>query len=82
MYTKTKHNDTCKMVFGRPSAHNDCPRCNELKEGAQPRKGWADTKYAAVSGLSAYCFSVPIVHSRCTKETNPSCACGKMSYTD
>lgn len=37
---KVKHNDTCKMAFGNPSSHNDCPRCNELKEGAKPRKAW------------------------------------------
>lgn len=79
----TKHNDSCTMAFGKASTHNDCPRCNELKNGAAPRKGWADTKRDEVTRqLSAYCFSVAIYHARCTAETNPSCACGKMSYTD
>ena len=79
----TKHNDSCKMAFGRPSDHSNCPRCEELKNGAAARKGWNDVKQQSVSRqLSAYCFSVPIYHSRCTHETNPSCACGKMSYTD
>jgi hypothetical protein len=79
----TKHNETCKMAFGNPSQHDNCPRCNELKAGAAPRKGWADMARQAVNNrLSAYCFGVAIQHSHCTKETNPSCACGKMSYTD
>ena len=42
---KIKHNETCKMAFGKPSKHNKCPRCEELKAGAEPRSGW---------GLSAY----------------------------
>ena len=36
----TKHNDTCTMSFGRPSSHGDCPRCQELKNGAAPRQSW------------------------------------------
>lgn len=81
--TNTKHNGTCTMAFGKPSKHDDCPRCNELKQGAEPRK-WANSNNSQYAGnrLDAYCFSVPIYHARCTKETNPSCACGKMSYTD
>ena len=81
--TGTKHNESCTMAFGNPSKHSDCPRCEELKNGATARKGWQDTKRDAITrNLSTYCFSVAIHHSRCTKETNPSCACGKMSYTD
>lgn len=38
------HNETCKMAFGRPSKHNTCPRCEELKAGAKPRNGW-NTSY-------------------------------------
>ena len=34
------HNHTCKMAFGRPSKHSNCPRCEELKQGSAPRKGW------------------------------------------
>jgi len=33
----TKHNGTCKMAFGKPSKHELCPRCNELKNGAEAR---------------------------------------------
>lgn len=80
---KVKHNHTCTMAFGNPSNHNDCPRCNELKNGAAPRKGWNAIKQDRTNQfLSSYCFSVAIYHSHCTKENNPSCACGKMSYTD
>lgn len=78
----TKHNSTCTMAFGKPSKHSDCPRCEELKQGAEPRKGWNVAQQYKGNGLSAYCFSVSIYHARCTAETNPSCACGKMSYTD
>lgn len=74
------------MAFGRPSDHDNCPRCNELKAGAAPRKGWNADKPQARryngNGLDAYCFSVSITYSHCTKETNRGCACGKMSYTD
>ncbi len=41
---KLIHNDTCQMAFGRPSKHNNCPRCEELKTGAKPRKGWGNDK--------------------------------------
>ena len=36
----TQHNDSCTMAFGRPSQHCNCPRCEELKTGAEPRKAW------------------------------------------
>ena len=36
----TQHNDSCTMAFGRPSSHCNCPRCEELKLGASPRKAW------------------------------------------
>lgn len=38
------HNKECKMAFGRPSKHNLCPRCEELKAGSMPRKGWVQSK--------------------------------------
>jgi len=41
---KQRHNGTCTMAFGRPSAHNGCPRCEELKTGAAPRKGWGSRR--------------------------------------
>lgn len=81
--TGTAHNSTCTMAFGNFSSHDNCPRCNELKAGAAPRKSWNDVKRAAnVDRLSAYCFTLAPYHSHCTKKNNPSCACGKMSYTD
>ena len=36
----TKHNDECTMAFGRKSKEGVCPRCDELRNGAEPRKGW------------------------------------------
>lgn len=74
-----KHNHLCTMTFGNLSKHSDCPRCEELKQGAAPRKGWAPQ---TVSRLDGYCFSAPLYADRCTKENNPSCGCGKRPYTD
>lgn len=77
---RTMHNETCKMSFGKPSEHSNCPRCNELKQGAKSRN-WGNVSNSPKMS-DVYCFSVSPIHSRCTKETNPQCACGKMSYTD
>lgn len=79
-----KHNNTCTMAFGRTSKHSDCPRCEELKNGAAPVK-WAKSRNSAQvvdNSLKAYCFSVSCFYQTCTKENNPSCACGKRSYND
>ena len=32
-----KHNSSCSMAFGKPSKHANCPRCEELKNGAKPQ---------------------------------------------
>ena len=34
----TPHNEGCKRVFKRYDS--DCPRCQELINGAEARKGW------------------------------------------
>lgn len=36
----TKHKDDCNMVFGRKDI--TCPRCQELLQGAKPRRGYGD----------------------------------------
>jgi hypothetical protein len=41
----TKHNSKCTMAFGRPTKQEgECPRCDELRTGAAPRKGWGASK--------------------------------------
>ncbi len=40
--TAVHHNANCKRVFARYDP--DCPRCEELTNGAPPRKGWGDLK--------------------------------------
>lgn len=36
-----QHNNKCKMAFGKPTKDDGiCPRCDELRNGAKPRKGW------------------------------------------
>jgi len=42
---KTAHRNDCKRVFARYDA--ECPRCNELSQGAAPRKGWGDRQREA-----------------------------------
>ena len=51
---KTKHNPThCRMAFGRPTPEREqCGRCDGLRDGAAPRKGWGsrtsdDARHAA-----------------------------------
>lgn len=40
-----KHNERCKMSFGRPTkAIGECPRCDEIRNGAEPRQGWNAAK--------------------------------------
>lgn len=46
MCAKTRHNDSCVMAFGRPSPAGQCPRCDELRNGAKPRAGWNAQKAA------------------------------------
>lgn len=36
--TLTRHNADCARVFNRRDPK--CPRCQELAQGAAPRKGW------------------------------------------
>jgi hypothetical protein len=71
------------MAFGEPSKHTDCPRCEELKNGATPIQWNIKPKtFNKNIGLKSYCFSVSQIHSICDSNTNPKCACGKMSYCD
>lgn len=38
---KTRHDaDLCRMAFGQPRPATGCPRCIELANGAEPRKGY------------------------------------------
>ena len=78
----SKHNNTCTMAFGRKSKHDDCSRCNELKAGAEPVKWNVPAKRSDSNSLAVYCFSVSMLYGKCTAQSNPTCACGKMSYTD
>ena len=42
------HNEHCRMSFGRPTKEEGkCPRCDELRSGAAPRKGWGHAKKQA-----------------------------------
>lgn len=55
---KTRHAETCTLRFGKPSAHDDCPRCNELKAGAAPRRSWGskarDVEAAQLRAIRAH----------------------------
>jgi hypothetical protein len=43
----TKHENGCTMAFGRLSPAGCCPRCDELRNGAEARVGWNDAKIKA-----------------------------------
>ena len=43
--TSTKHNADCNRAFGRRDAN--CPRCQELANGAAPRRGWGQSRFNA-----------------------------------
>lgn len=40
----TKHKYDCNMAFGKKDP--SCPRCQELLNGAEPRKSWHAKYYA------------------------------------
>jgi hypothetical protein len=40
---------TCRMAFGRPSPAGICPRCDELRNGAEPRTGWRSKRADAAT---------------------------------
>lgn len=70
----TRHNDKCSMAFGKPSKHTDCPRCEDLKAGAAPRKGWGVQRIQNLNKNyeSVYCFACPPW----------GCVHGKQAYTE
>lgn len=56
MRNAIKHNAACVMAFGRKSPVGDCPRCDELRNGAAPREGWQAgyfTRKAAIARADA-----------------------------
>lgn len=77
MATATKHSPTCRMAFGRKDP--DCPRCQELLQGAAPRPAhFRSRAVEAVSIIERFCFcgaGTPLWVSRCPR-------CGKPPYTD
>ena len=38
----TRHDDRCRMAWGKAKPETGCPRCLELARGAKPRAGWGD----------------------------------------
>jgi len=45
MHLKTKTHHNHQVVFGK--LVDDCPRCDELRDGASVRKGWGHRKQEA-----------------------------------
>lgn len=61
-----KHNERCRMAFGRPTREiGACPRCDELRSGAAPRKSWGYAKKEAERCLTAAIRAHDCVASRC-----------------
>lgn len=69
----TKHNSTCKMAFGRPSKHTECPRCEELKAGSKPRAGWGNNR-SIQAKIAQYDRIKHICSERCSQ---PICTFGE-----
>lgn len=44
MINQTKHSDNCNRVFKNYDLN--CPRCLELANGSQPRKGWQEAYFS------------------------------------
>jgi hypothetical protein len=67
MCGKVTHGENCSMAFGRKSPIGDCPRCDELRNGATPRAGYGDNKrrYEAnqLASIAAH-FAPGSPHSR------------------
>lgn len=64
METLTKHNANCNRAFGRRDA--ECPRCQELANGAAPRKGWGQSR-----------FQTPSRPHTCSAKCGPVCTVGE-----
>lgn len=47
MTTNTRHKEDCAMSFGRKDS--SCPRCQELINGATPRKAWNSRKIEEIN---------------------------------
>jgi hypothetical protein len=43
METITRHNPDCRRAFSRRD--ENCPRCQELAQGAAPRRGWGQSRF-------------------------------------
>ena len=69
----TRHSPSCTMSFGRPDCSGSCPRCNELRAGAAPRKGWGAAKRsreaATLAAIRAHGFG------NCKKCPRGMCVC-------
>ena len=66
------HNNSCRMAFGRPSKHSTCPRCEDLKQGAEPRKGWNAHKIEAELRRRA-AIKFHYSSGECQKKCGPVC---------
>lgn len=68
------HSSACKMAFGRPTKEiGACPRCDELRAGAAPRKGWGASKRDNDRRRSAEIYSHNCTESKC----GPVCTFGE-----
>jgi len=53
METITKHNADCRRAFSRRD--ENCPRCQELANGAAPRRGWGQSRLAVGRKVQHVC---------------------------
>lgn len=63
--TSTKHATDCRRAFGRRDPN--CPRCQELANGAAPRRGWGQSRLTRTPSR---------VHT-CSANCGPVCTFGE-----
>ena len=71
LQTTTKHKEDCGRVF--KNYDMTCPRCVELKNGAQPREGW-QREYFARKASEEAALTKAIKEHDCAK-SNCSIVC-------
>ncbi len=82
--TKFEHSDKCKWDGGNGRytyTRGMCQACDELKSNTASGVYGMKESYFGMSAKDMsriYCFNSYTHAERCTKYTNPKCACGKL----
>lgn len=85
--TKYRHSDKCKYGEGKSGRYTyivgQCPACDDLKSRSVVGVYEMPDSYFGLNikeGKKIYCYNTRSQAERCTKYTNPKCACGKVIF--